>query len=105
MRPLGENRVCGADDQSPSDRSDRTGPRVARASARAGQASARRDGRYRRADKPYVPPSARKSVEVGNYYLRKKKYNAALSRYQEAVETDPYKPATLASAGYTKKSA
>ncbi|PYU95961.1 MAG: hypothetical protein DMG25_02970, partial [Acidobacteria bacterium] len=42
--------------------------------------------------KPYVPPSARKSVEVGNYYLRKKKYNAALSRYQEAVETDPYNP-------------
>jgi len=42
--------------------------------------------------KPYIPPSARKSVEVGNYYLRKKKYNAALSRYQEAVETDPYNP-------------
>jgi len=43
--------------------------------------------------KPYVPPSASKSVEVGNYYFRKKKYNAALSRYQEAVETDPYNPA------------
>ena len=42
--------------------------------------------------KPYVPPSVRKSVEVGNYYFRKKKYNAALSRYQEAVETDPYNP-------------
>jgi len=39
--------------------------------------------------KPYVPPAASKSVEIGNYYFRKKKYNAALSRYQEAVETDP----------------
>jgi len=42
--------------------------------------------------KPYVPPSARKSGEGGNYYFRKKKYNAALSRYQEAVATDPYNP-------------
>ncbi len=42
--------------------------------------------------KPYVPPAASKSVEVGNYYFRKKKYNAALSRYQEAVATDPYNP-------------
>jgi tetratricopeptide (TPR) repeat protein len=30
-----------------------------------------------------------KSVEVGDYYLVKKKYRAALSRYQEAVQTDP----------------
>src|SRR2546430_1763289 len=43
--------------------------------------------------KPYVPPSARKSVEIGNYYFRKKRYKAALSRYQEAVETDPNSPA------------
>src|SRR5437879_817147 len=43
--------------------------------------------------KPYVPPSARKSVEVGNYYFRKKRYKAAVSRYQEAVETDPNNPA------------
>jgi len=42
--------------------------------------------------KPYTPPSASKSVTVGDYYLKKKKYNAALSRYQEAVETDPYNP-------------
>ncbi len=40
--------------------------------------------------KPYVPPPARKSVEIGNYYLKKKKYNAALSRFQEAVGVDPY---------------
>jgi tetratricopeptide (TPR) repeat protein len=40
--------------------------------------------------KPYVPPSAAKSVEIANFYFRTKKYNAALSRYQEAVTTDPY---------------
>ena len=39
---------------------------------------------------PYVPPPAWKSVEVGDFYLRKKKYRAALSRYQEAVNADPY---------------
>lgn len=44
------------------------------------------------AAKPYAPPSAEKSVEVGNYYLRTKKYNAALSRFQEAAKTDPYYP-------------
>ncbi len=46
--------------------------------------------------KPFVPPPAWKSVEIGNFYLRKKKYNAALSRYQEAVKTDlTYAPAYL----------
>lgn len=46
--------------------------------------------------RPYSPPSAAKSVEIGNYYLRTKKYNAALSRFQEAVKTDPdYSPAYL----------
>lgn len=40
--------------------------------------------------RPYTSPSATKSVEVGDYYFRRKKYNAALSRYQEAVKTDPY---------------
>jgi tetratricopeptide (TPR) repeat protein len=46
--------------------------------------------------KPYVPPAASKSVEVGNYYFRKKRYNAALSRYEEATHTDPsYAPAYL----------
>ena len=42
--------------------------------------------------KPYAPPSASKSVEVGNYYLRRKRYVAALSRFQEAVKTAPYYP-------------
>jgi tetratricopeptide (TPR) repeat protein len=40
--------------------------------------------------KPYVPPAAWKSVEVGNFYLRRKRYRAALSRFQEAAKTDPY---------------
>jgi tetratricopeptide (TPR) repeat protein len=39
---------------------------------------------------PYVPPSAAKSVEIGDFYFRTKKYQAALSRYEEAVTTDPY---------------
>lgn len=39
---------------------------------------------------PYVPPPASKSVEIGNFYLKKRKYAAALSRFQEAVRTDPY---------------
>ena len=38
--------------------------------------------------------SASKSVEIGDFYLRKKKYQAALSRFQEALRTDPhYAPA------------
>jgi tetratricopeptide (TPR) repeat protein len=33
-------------------------------------------------------------VEIGDYYLRRKKFTAALSRFQEAVKTDPhYAPA------------
>jgi tetratricopeptide (TPR) repeat protein len=38
----------------------------------------------------YQPPAAWKSVEIGDYYLRRKKYRGALGRYQEAVQTDPY---------------
>jgi tetratricopeptide (TPR) repeat protein len=42
----------------------------------------------------YVPPSASKSVEIGDFYLRRKKFKAALSRFQEALKTDPnYAPA------------
>lgn len=48
------------------------------------------------ASKPYMPPSAPKSVEIGNFYLKRKKMNAALSRFQEAVKTDPsYAPGYL----------
>ena len=41
---------------------------------------------------PYKPPSAWKSVEIGNFYLKKKDFPGALSRYQEAVKTDPHYP-------------
>ena len=41
---------------------------------------------------PYKPPSAWKSVEIGNFYLRRKDYPGALSRFQEAVQTDPHYP-------------
>lgn len=40
--------------------------------------------------KPYVNPPAWKSVEIGDFYLKRKRFRAALSRYQEAVKTDPY---------------
>jgi len=40
--------------------------------------------------RPYVTPPAWKSVEIGDFYLRRKRYRAALSRYQEAIKTDPY---------------
>jgi tetratricopeptide (TPR) repeat protein len=42
----------------------------------------------------YVSPSASKCVEIGDFYLRRKKFSAALSRFQEALKTDPdYAPA------------
>ena len=38
--------------------------------------------------------SATKSVEIGDFYLRRGKYQAALSRFQDALKTDPhYAPA------------
>lgn len=48
------------------------------------------------AENKYVPPGAMKSVEIGNFYLRRKKYNGALSRFHEAVQEDSsYAPAYL----------
>jgi len=45
---------------------------------------------------PYIPPPPWKSVEVGNFYLKRKNYRAALSRFQEAASLDPhYAPAQL----------
>jgi tetratricopeptide (TPR) repeat protein len=41
---------------------------------------------------PYKPPAAWKSVEIGNFYLKRKDYPGALSRFQEAVKTDPHYP-------------
>jgi tetratricopeptide (TPR) repeat protein len=47
-------------------------------------------------EKKYVPPGAMKSVEIGNFYLRRKKYKGALSRFHEAVQEDSsYAPAYL----------
>jgi tetratricopeptide (TPR) repeat protein len=40
----------------------------------------------------YVPPSARQSVEIGNFYFSRKDYRGALSRYKEAARDDPYYP-------------
>jgi tetratricopeptide (TPR) repeat protein len=39
-----------------------------------------------------VHQPAWKSVEVGDFYLKRRKYRAALSRYQEAAQVDPYNP-------------
>jgi tetratricopeptide (TPR) repeat protein len=40
-----------------------------------------------------------KSVEIGDYYVIKKAYRAALSRYQDAVQVDPYYPRTYLGMG------
>lgn len=48
-------------------------------------------------DWPFEPPSAAKSVKIGNFYFRRHDYAGALSRYLEATKTDPdYAPAYLA---------
>jgi len=42
----------------------------------------------------YVSPSAAKSVEVGDFYLKRRRFKAAISRFEEALQTDPhYAPA------------
>jgi len=47
-------------------------------------------------DWTYHPPPASKSVEIGNFYLRKKDYRGALSRFKEAAQSEPdYAPAYL----------
>lgn len=38
----------------------------------------------------FTPPRAEKSVEVGTFYLKRKNYKAALSRFLEAIKTDPF---------------
>jgi len=38
----------------------------------------------------YVPPSAKQSVEIGNFYFSRKDYRGARSRYEEAAKDDPY---------------
>ncbi|MGH9395857.1 MAG: tetratricopeptide repeat protein [Terriglobia bacterium] len=47
-------------------------------------------------DWTYQPPSPEKSVEIGNFYLHREDDRAALSRFKEAIKTDPdYAPAYL----------
>ncbi len=44
----------------------------------------------------YTPPGPTKSVEIGNFYLKRGKFKAAVSRFQEAIETrSDYAPAYL----------
>ncbi|MGH9404735.1 MAG: tetratricopeptide repeat protein [Terriglobia bacterium] len=45
---------------------------------------------------PFYPSSPKKSVEIGNFYLKRNDDAGALSRFQEAVHGDPhYAPAYL----------
>ncbi len=39
---------------------------------------------------PYSPMKAMKDVEVGDFYYKKENYNAAISRYREALEFKPH---------------
>jgi len=44
--------------------------------------------------RPYASPPAAKSVEIGDFYMKRDKLNAALSRFQEALQIDAhYAPA------------
>lgn len=40
-------------------------------------------------DAPFDPLRAAKAVEVGEYYMRRKNYDAAISRFEEAVYFKP----------------
>jgi len=39
---------------------------------------------------PYDPMKAMKDVEVGDFYMKKENYGAAISRYREALEYKPH---------------
>ena len=44
----------------------------------------------------YVNQGPAKCTEIGNFYFKRKNYRAAISRFQEAADTDPnYAPAYL----------
>lgn len=44
----------------------------------------------------YVNQGPAKCIEIGNFYFKRKNYKAAISRFQEAADTDPhYAPAYL----------
>ncbi len=40
-------------------------------------------------DRPFDPLRAAKAVEVGEFYMRRKNYDAAISRFEEAVYFKP----------------
>ena len=69
-----------------------------RASSRRQQASSSNQGFV------YSAPSPSKSVEIGNFYLRRKNYHGALSRFEEAIHTDAdYAPGYLGLARVCEK--
>jgi tetratricopeptide (TPR) repeat protein len=39
---------------------------------------------------PYNPMKAMKAVEIGDFYYKKENYNAAISRYREALDFKPH---------------
>jgi tetratricopeptide (TPR) repeat protein len=44
----------------------------------------------------FTPPGPAKSVEIGNFYLKRGKYKAAASRFEEAIQSrSDYAPAFL----------
>ncbi len=55
------------------------------------------NGGFATVDHPHeYPPSPQVSVEIGNFYLHRKAYRGALSRFREAVRDDPdYAPGYL----------
>ncbi len=55
--------------------------------------------------KVYNPMMAEKSVKIGDFYLKRKNYDAAIKRYQEALEYQPNRIEAFAALGraYEKK--
>lgn len=55
--------------------------------------------------KIYNPLMAEKSVKIGDFYLKRKNYDAAIRRYQEALEYQPNRIEAFAALGraYEKK--
>ncbi|HEV2177229.1 MAG TPA: tetratricopeptide repeat protein [Terriglobia bacterium] len=62
---------------------------AARGLAQAQPAAAKPASKPPAGQRQSAAPAPWKSVEIGNYYLRRKNYRAALSRFREAVTTDP----------------
>jgi tetratricopeptide (TPR) repeat protein len=56
-------------------------------------------------DAPYDPYRAEKSLEVGRFYLKKKNYDAAIDRFQDAIRHKPNfaLPHKLIGEAYEKK--